>query len=95
MRKEEQCQHYRHELERSQRRQAQLQEQGVEALSPYDREIAYGGNDERAIQQSTWLVGNHIRYFTEQLSHCDDPVQQITLFDATSEPETVSPTSAG
>ena len=63
----------------------QLHEQGVAALSAYDREIAYGG-DERAIQQSTWLVGNHIRYFTEKLSHCDEPVQQITLFDATSEP---------
>lgn len=93
MRKDEQCHHYRHELERSQRRMAQLQDQGVEALSPYDREIAYGGDDERAIQQSTWLVGNHIRYFTEKLSHCDDPVQQITLFDATSERESAPPPS--
>ena len=31
---------------------------------------------------STWLVGNHIRYFTEKRSHCDEPAQQITLFDA-------------
>lgn len=81
MRKEEQCRYYRQELERSQRRMTHLQEQGVEALSRYDREIAYGGDDERAIQMTTWLVGNHIAYFTEKLSHCDEPVQQITLFD--------------
>ena len=81
MRKEEQCRYYRQELERSQRRMTDLQEQGVEALSRYDREIAYGGDEERAIQMSTWLVGTHIAYFTEKLSHCDEPVQQITLFD--------------
>jgi len=83
MREDEQCRQYRHDLERSQRRMAALQEQGVAALSRYDREIAYGGNDELVIQTSTWLVGNHIHYFTEKLSHCDEPVQQITLFDAT------------
>ena len=53
MRKEDECRQYRHELERSQRRMAELQEKGVEALSTYDQEIAFGGNDERAIQQST------------------------------------------
>ena len=30
---------------------------------------------------STWLVGNHIVSFTEQRSHCDEPVPQITHFD--------------
>ena len=85
MRKEEQYRHYRQELERSQRRMTELKEKGVEALSRYDREIAFGGNDELAIQQSTWLVGNHLRYFTEKLSHCDEPVQQITLFEASAE----------
>lgn len=86
MRKEEQCRYYRQELERSQRRMTELQDQGVEALSRYDREIAYGGDDERAIQMSTWLVGNHIAYFTEKLSHCDEPVRQITLFDTSLAP---------
>lgn len=86
MSKEAQCQHYRQELQRSQRRLTELQEQGVEALSRYDREIAFSGDDERAIQMSTWLVGNHIAYFTEKLTHCDEPVQQITLFDASPAP---------
>jgi len=86
MKKEDQCRQYRQELERSQRRMAVLQEQGVEALSRYDREIAYGGDDERAIRMSTWLVGNHIAYFTEKLTHCGEPVQQITLFDASPAP---------
>ena len=35
---------------------------------------------------STWLVGNHIASFTEKLTHCDEPVQQITLFDASPSP---------
>jgi hypothetical protein len=81
MRKAEQCRSYHQELERSRRRMTDLQEHGVEALSRFDREIAYGGDAERAIQMSTWLVGNHIAYFTEKLSHCDEPAQQITLFD--------------
>ena len=81
MNKEEQCRQYRHELERSHRRMAELLEQGIAALSTYDREIACGGNDERAIQQSTRLVGNHIRYFTDQLKDCPEPAQQTTLFD--------------
>ena len=67
MRKEDECRQYRHELERSQRRMAELQEKGVAALSTYDREIAYGGDDARAILMSTRLVGNHIAYFTEQV----------------------------
>lgn len=82
MRKEDHCRQYRHELARSQQRMAELEKHGVAALSTYDREIAYGGDDERAIQMSTWLVSNHIASFTEQLSHCNEPVQQITLFDA-------------
>jgi hypothetical protein len=82
MKQEEQCRHYRQELARSQQRMTVLQEQGVEALSRDAREIASGGDDERAIQMRTWLVGNPIASFTEQLTHCNEPVQQITLFDA-------------
>src|SRR4051812_42868462 len=91
MKQEDLCRHYHQELERSQRHMADLQEHGVEALSSYDREIAYGGDDERATQMSTWLVGNHIASFTEKLTHCDEPVQQITLFDTT--PTTHDPPS--
>jgi len=86
MKKEAQCRQYRQELERSQQRLAELQEHGVAALGRYDREIAYGGDDERAIQMSTWLVGNRITYFTEKLTHCNASVQQITLFDASLAP---------
>ena len=82
MKKEDHCRHYHQELKRCERRMAELEKNGVEALSRYDREIAFGGDDERAIQMSTWRVRNHIRYFTEKLSHWDEPVQQITLFDA-------------
>ncbi len=51
-------------------------------MSRYDIEIAHGGRAEEALQTARWLIGNHLRYFTEKLSHCDEPAQQITLFDA-------------
>jgi hypothetical protein len=57
------------------------QEQGVEVLSRDDREIASGGDDERAIPMSTRLAGNPIASFTEKLTPCDEPVPQITRFD--------------
>ena len=75
MKKEEPCRSYRQGLARSQRRMADLQEHGVAALSRDDREIASGGDDERASQMSTWLVSNHIASFTEKLSYCNEPVQ--------------------
>jgi hypothetical protein len=56
------------------------------SLSRYDREIASGGDDERALRMSTWLVGNHIRSFTEKLIHCDESVHQITGCDASPAP---------
>ena len=65
---------------------AELQEKGVEALSRYDREIAYGRDDARATLMSTRLVGNHIRYFPDLLTGCPEPVQQITLFDVSGVP---------
>jgi len=92
MRKEEQCQHYRQERERSQRRMTDLETRGVEAMSRYDIEIAHGGRAEDALHTALWLVSNHIRYFSEKLSHCDEPVQQITLFDAS--PPTTDPASS-
>jgi len=87
MKKEDQCRHYRHELERSQRRMADLETRGIVAMSRYDIEIAHSGRAEEALQTALWLVSNHLRYFSEKLSHCDDPVQQITLFDASSSPD--------
>ncbi len=87
MKKEDPCRHYRHELERSQRRMADLETRGVAAMSRYDIEIAHGGRAEEALHTARWLVGNHLTYFAEKLSHSDEPVQQITLFDASSSPD--------
>ncbi len=86
MRKEEQCHHYRQERERSQQRLTELETRGIEAMSRYDIEIAHGGRAEEALHTALWLVGNHLRYFAEKLAHCDEPVQQITLFDAAARP---------
>lgn len=87
MNKEAECRQYRQDLERSQRRLTELQERGVAAMSRYDIEIAHGGRAEEALQTARWLVSNHIAYFTEKLTHCDEPVQQITLFDTAWSPK--------
>lgn len=94
MNKEAECRQYRQDLDRSQRRLTELQERGVAAMSRYDIEIAHGGDADRALHTATWLVGNHIAYFTEKLSHCDQPVQQITLFDASLAPDDPSSSSS-
>ncbi len=82
MNKEVQCQQYRQDLDRSRRRLEDLETRGIAAMSRYDIDIAHGGRVEEALQTARGLVSNHIAYFTEQLTHCDEPVQQITLFDA-------------
>lgn len=69
-----------------------LETRGVAAMSRDDIEIAHGGRAEEALHTARWLVSNHLRYFAEKLSHCDEPVQQNTLFDAAHPPE--DPSSA-
>lgn len=48
-------------LAEDRRRYDEIIENGVEALSRFDREIAYGGNDELACASSIALKYNHIR----------------------------------
>lgn len=48
-------------LEEDRRRYEDIITRGVEALSQFDREIAYGGNDELARASSIALKYNHIR----------------------------------
>lgn len=50
------------QLQQDERRYVELVEHGVEALSNYDRTIAYGGNDELAWASSIALCHNHVRY---------------------------------
>lgn len=79
MTKEAQC---RQDRDRSQRRQADLETRGIAAMSRYDIEIAHGGDTDGDLHMANRLVGNHIAYFAEQLTHCNEPVRQITLFAA-------------
>lgn len=46
----------------------EMEERGVEALSTYDRTIAFSGNDDMAIKTSMQLVRSHISYFERQLA---------------------------
>ncbi len=66
------------QLAHSRDRLADLEQRGADALSDYDKKIAYGGNIEKALRMSKELVGNHIRYFTEKLEQL--PPEQSKLF---------------
>lgn len=70
--------YWRQELERSRRRLMEFEEKGVGALSQYDVQIAFSGNEELALRTSSQLVRNHIGYYEEKLR---DTPEQITLFD--------------
>lgn len=56
-------------------------------MSRYDIKIAHDGRAEEALQTTRGLVSNYLASFTEQLTHCDELMQQITLFDASLSPE--------
>jgi hypothetical protein len=71
---------YQTELEREQRRMADLEKRGVDALSKYDIEIAAGGDAELALNTAKYLVSNHIAYFSSKLQVLDPPAKQQTLF---------------
>lgn len=67
-------------LEERRQRLADMQERGVESLSHYDREIAFGGDDQLALVTSMQLIRNHIAYHTRQLAEMDEKPQQPSLF---------------
>ena len=60
---------------------AELIDKGEDALSRYDREVASGGDVERAVWTALCLVGSHVRYFTDKVQECETIPQQQTLFD--------------
>jgi hypothetical protein len=63
----ERCDRYREELARSRSRLDALVDQGADALSRYDIEVAASGDAERALWTALSLSGNHVRYFTEKV----------------------------
>ncbi len=72
--------YYRQEIETSKRRLADMEERGIDAMSRYDVEIAYGGNGQMALDQGKELVGNHINYYTRRLEELGPEVRQINMF---------------
>ena len=87
MSKEDHCRHNRRALAMTAERLAALETQGVTALSAYDREVAYAGDAERALLMAKRLVRNQLAHFTREVARCDEPVQQITLFDGAGAPD--------
>lgn len=74
--KKETPDHYRQELSRSEARLKQIEEQGIQALSRCDIEIASGGNAEQALSTAKMLVSNHIKYYRRLL---DETPEQLNL----------------
>lgn len=67
--------------ERTSRYQAIL-EHRAEALSRYDRDSAYQGNDELAFASSVAMLYNHIRYYKGLVAWLEDQAgRQYRLFD--------------
>jgi len=60
---------------------AELVDKGADALSRYDIEVASGGDVERVLWTALYLVGNHVRYFTDKVRECETIPKQQTLFD--------------
>lgn len=78
----ERCDRYREEPARSRSRRDALVDQGADALSRYDVEVAAGGDAERALWTARSLSGNHVRSFAEKVAECDRLPRQQTLFEA-------------
>lgn len=72
--------YFRNEIEKSRRRLADMEERGVDAMSRYDVEIAYGGNGQMALDQAKVLVGNHINYYGARLEELGPEVRQLDMF---------------
>jgi hypothetical protein len=79
-REDKQCREYRSLLSHKKDRLADAQERGVEALSTYDRQIAYGGNDHMALTQMLQLLRHQVWYFGEKVKDYDGVPQQKALF---------------
>jgi hypothetical protein len=77
MPKEDPCVRARHGLAESLRRQVELEERGGEALSRYDREIAFRGDAERGLVVSKQLVANHVVFYARQLERCPRPLVEV------------------
>ncbi len=72
--------YYRGEIEKSKRRLADMEERGIDAMSRFDVEIAYGGNGQMALDQGKQLVGNHISYYSARLEELGPEVRQLDMF---------------
>lgn len=88
MPKEDACVRARHGLADALRRQAELDERGVEALSGYDRRVAFQGDAERGLVVSKQLVANHVAYYARQLERCPRPLVEVA--EVLAEPSTHS-----
>lgn len=57
-----------------------MEERGIDAMSRFDVEIAYGGNGQMALDQGKQLVSNHINYYSRRLEELGPEVRQMDLF---------------
>ena len=56
-----------------------LTEQGVNALSRFDIEIAHQGDVDEALRTTKWLLGNQIQYYTRLITEMKKESTQLVL----------------
>jgi hypothetical protein len=74
-----QIDYYARQLSDSQRRLAQLREQGIRALSSYDVEIAHQGDAEEALLTAKRLLCHQQRYFQQKIAALKKDPEQLSL----------------
>jgi len=67
MRGEETREELQAKLSERRKRLAEYEARGMEALSVYDVQIAFGGDAEMALEMSMQLVRNHIVYYARKI----------------------------
>lgn len=70
-------------LEDRRHRLGEVNEKGFDALSDWDKSL-HQGDEQRGLWMTRYLLANQIRYYASQLLDCNEPYNQIILFDAMS-----------
>ena len=71
--------YYAQQLSDTQRRLAELHEQGVRALFRYDIEIAHQGNAQEALITAKRLLNNQVEYYQQKISEFRKESEQLVL----------------
>ena len=80
LRKIRQKEYFIQQLSASLNRLAELDKQGIKALSGYDIEIAHQGNADEALLTAKRLLSNQVKYFQQKVTEFKTDSEQLGLF---------------